>query len=218
MKTPFILNILMLAIAASLNNSVIAQEKMKEKDRIVAIITDMGTIKVRLYNETPIHRDNFLKLAESGEMNGSTFHRVIKDFMIQGGGKSGTDGAESIGNTISAEIIPAYFHKKGALAAARMGDEVNPNKESSGSQFYIVQGKVATNGDLDMMEQRMKNKFSEEQRKAYTTVGGTPHLDGEYTVFGEVVDGLDVVDKIANVETLRTVPANDITIQLKVIK
>jgi len=192
-----------------------AQDK---KERKVQIITNYGNIIVKLYDETPLHRDNFLMFAETGKMNGSIFHRVIKDFMIQGGSAPGSGGAESMGNTIPAEILPQYFHKKGALAAARKGDQVNPKRESSGSQFYIVHGRVSTASDLQVMQQRMKTKLSDEQIAAYTTVGGTPHLDSQYTVFGEVIEGLDVVDKIAAAEVLGSKPSKDITIQLKIIE
>jgi len=189
-----------------------------QEERVIEVMTSMGNIKVKLYNETPLHRDNFLNLAESGALNGSIFHRVIRGFMIQGGGKPGSNGAGSIGATIPAEILPGFIHKKGALCAARMGDQVNPKKESSGSQFYIVQGRVHTDNDLRVMESRTKNKFTALQKSVYTTVGGTPHLDGDYTVFGEVIEGLELVDKIASVQTTRTVPVTPIEIRLKVVK
>ena len=222
------------------------------------ISTTMGNIIVRLYDETPLHRDNFVKLAKEGYYDGTIFHRVIKDFMIQGGdpdsknptpnGRYGTGGPDY---TIEAEIKPELIHKRGALAAARTGDNVNPERRSSGSQFYIVTGRRFTEGTLQMMEERMneqkkqsvfeslaaphrkdvmkmrmagdtagvmklqdglialteqevaKNpvKFTQAQVEAYSTLGGAPHLDGQYTVFGEVVKGMDVVDKIENVET-----------------
>ena len=190
----------------------------QKDEKVVEIITSMGNIKVKLYNETPLHRDNFLNLAETGAMNGSIFHRVIKGFMVQGGGKPGSNGAGGIGATIPAEILPEFIHKKGSLCAARMGDQVNPKKESSGSQFYIVQGRIHTANDLNTMESRMKQKFTEQQRAAYTTIGGTPHLDGDYTVFGEVIEGLDIVDKIAGVPTSRTIPNTPIKIDLKAVK
>lgn len=189
-----------------------------QEERVIEVMTSMGNIKVKLYNETPLHRDNFLNLAESGALNGSIFHRVIRGFMIQGGGKPGSNGAGSIGATIPAEILPGFIHKKGALCAARMGDQVNPKKESSGSQFYIVQGRVHTDNDLRVMESKTKNKFTALQKSVYTTVGGTPHLDGDYTVFGEVIEGLELVDKIASVQTTRTVPVTPIEIRLKVVK
>ena len=122
------------------------------------IKTSYGDIKIKLYNETPKHRDNFIKLVKDGFYNGSIFHRVINNFMIQGGGASG--GNKDVGYTISAEFVSKYFHKKGALAAARMPDNINPNKESSGSQFYIVQGKVYTDDELNSFEQRLNKKFT----------------------------------------------------------
>ena len=176
-----------------------AQAQEKEKETIVVIETNYGTIKAKLYNDTPLHRDNFVKLVNQGWYNGSPFHRVIKNFMIQGGGKS--DGTQDPGYTIPAEIRSDHIHKKGALCAARKGDQVNPKKESSGSQFYIVQGQVLEDKVLDMYEDRLGTVFTAKQRQAYKTVGGTPHLDGEYTVFGEVIEGLDVVEKISKVQT-----------------
>ena len=222
----------------------------------------MGDIIVRLYDETPKHRDNFIKLASEGYYNGTLFHRVIRDFMIQGGdpdsigapaGKMlGTGGP---GYTIPAEIVyPKLFHKRGALSAARLGDDMNPERESSGSQFYIVWGQKYNAGQLKQMERQMqmqqeqavfdrlvaehraeiiqmrKNRdrtslqelqdrlnaethaicqemekphLTPEQTEVYTTIGGTPHLDGQYTVFGEVVEGLDVVERIQSCETMR---------------
>lgn len=181
------------------------------RETVVVIKTSMGTIKAKLYNDTPLHRDNFIKLVNQGWYNGSPFHRVIREFMIQGG--QNADGRQDPGYTIPAEIKDNHFHKKGVLAAARLGDQVNPQKASSGSQFYIVQGKVYDDRALDMFESRMGKVFSARQRQAYKTVGGTPHLDGEYTVFGEVIEGLDVVDKIAAVQTGRMdVPVTPVTI------
>ena len=174
-------------------------QKATEKETVVIIKTSMGTIKAKLYNDTPQHRDNFIKLANEGWYNGSPFHRVIKDFMIQGG--QNADGRLDPGYRVPAEIKDNHFHKKGALAAARQPDQVNPQKASSGSQFYIVQGRVYDEKTLDMFESRMGKVFSARQRQAYQTVGGTPHLDGDYTVFGEVTEGLDIVDKIAVVKT-----------------
>jgi len=190
-----------------------AQEKMVK----FVITTDYGEIKGFLYNDTPKHRDNFVKLVEEGWYNGSIFHRVIKDFMIQGG--QGASGKQDPGYTVPAEFIPAHYHKKGALAAARMGDNVNPQRASSGSQFYIVQGQVFNDETLDMMEQRSGIKYTEDQRKAYTTVGGTPHLDGAYTVFGQIADGFDVIDKIAAVKTAPgDKPVEDVKMTIKIIK
>ena len=217
----------------------------------------MGDITVRLYDETPLHRDNFLKLASEGFFNGTLFHRVIKDFMIQGGDpeSKGAPAGKSLGSggpgyNVPAEIRPeALFHKRGALSAARLGDEVNPMKESSGSQFYIVWGKVYKAAELKQLEHQMKMQnifnalamerreeimnlrrnrdrdglmalqeklgkmamekskelgapaFTAEQVNVYTTQGGTPFLDGEYTVFGEVEEGLEIVEAIQSVET-----------------
>lgn len=235
------------------------------------IHTSMGDILVSLYDETPLHRDNFLKLAREGFYNGTLFHRVIQDFMIQGGdpdsvgaapgSRLGTGGP---GYTIDAEIKPGLFHKRGALAAARLGDEANPERRSSGSQFYIVWGQTYKEGQLaqlskQLLMQQMQQEFntlaqahraeimqlrrernqaglmelqeklaaqaeaavkangstglSEEQKQAYATIGGTPHLDGQYTVFGEVEAGLDVVEKIQSAPTgPADRPTEDITI------
>lgn len=186
-------------------------QKATEKETVVVIKTSMGTIKAKLYNDTPKHRDNFIKLVNEGWYNGSPFHRVIKDFMIQGG--QNQDGRLDPGYRVPAEIKDNHFHKKGALAAARQPDQVNPQKASSGSQFYIVQGKVYDDRTLDMFESRTGKVFNARQRQAYKTVGGTPHLDGDYTVFGEVIEGLDIVDKIAAVKTgYMDVPVEPVTI------
>lgn len=175
------------------------------KDHVVQITTDYGIIKIKLYNETPQHRDNFLKLAKEGFYNGTLFHRVISGFMIQGGDPNSKTasadamlGSGDIGYTVPAEFNPALFHKKGALCAARTE---NPTKASSGCQFYIVQGKKYTSAELDQMEARSGNKYTAAQRKAYTEIGGVPFLDMGYTVYGEVITGMDVVDKIAAVQT-----------------
>lgn len=187
-------------------------QKTTEKETVVVIETSMGTIKAKLYNDTPLHRDNFIKLVNEGWYNGSPFHRVIKEFMIQGG--QNADGRLDPGYTIPAEIKSNHFHVKGALAAARQGDQVNPKKASSGSQFYIVQGKKFDEAWLDMYENRTGKVFSARQRQAYQTVGGSPHLDGEYTIFGEVIEGLEIVDKIANVKTGNMdVPVEPVTIK-----
>lgn len=243
----------------------------------VSIATDKGEIVVKLYNDTPAHRDNFIKLAEAGFYDDLLFHRVIKDFMIQGGDPESRNaapdaglGSGGTGYTIPAEIVPTHYHKKGALAAARQSDNVNPRKESSGSQFYIVTGNVFTEGQLTALarqmmqykEQQLFNAlvserraeimqmrrdkdqtglaalqeelvaqvkaqmpksaaefFTEEQHQAYTTVGGAPHLDGEYTVFGEVVEGFDVLDKIQAVATRAgDRPEKDIKMRVKVLQ
>ena len=172
----------------------------------VKIQTMLGDIVVRLYDETPLHRDNFLKLVKEDYYDGTLFHRVIRDFMIQGGDpdSKGAPAGKMLGMggpeyTIEAEIKDNLFHKRGALAAARQGDQVNPMKESSACQFYIVQGNKWNADRLKMVEQRMGKSFTKEQAEVYATLGGTPFLDGDYTVFGEVVEGLEVVDKIAAV-------------------
>ncbi len=188
----------------------------QEKETLVLIKTSLGDITVKLYNDTPLHRDNFIKLINEGWYNNSPFHRVINNFMIQGGHNQ--DGSVDPGYTIPAEFRSNHIHKKGALAAARQGDHVNPKKASSGCQFYIVQGQVLTPAHIQMYQQRMGLTFTQEQIEAYTTVGGTPHLDGEYTVFGEVVEGLDVIDKIAKVKTgYMDVPVEAVTMTIEII-
>ncbi len=244
---------------------------------VVEITTDYGKIRLALYDETPLHRDNFLKLAREGFYNGVLFHRVIHHFMIQGGDPASKEAkpGDRLGNggpgyTIPAEFVPALYHKKGALAAARLGDQANPQKASSGSQFYIVHGKIWRPGELDTLEQRTnlslqqnilrsvitpyqdelnkyrqdnnqegfnvrvaqlqavadslfelapKTRFTEQQRQLYTTIGGSPHLDGGYTVFGEVIEGLEVIDKIAAVKTDQANrPLEDIRMTVRVIE
>lgn len=182
----------------------------------VLLETTMGDIRLQLYNETPLHRDNFLKLVKKKKLDGELFHRVIRNFMIQSGdpyskkAKSGEMlGEHQDGKDFSAEILyPHFYHKRGALAAARQPDDVNPKHKSSGSQFYIVWGHQWSASQLDAYEKKRDSissdstfRFIPEIRKTYEEVGGTPFLDGQYTVFGEVVDGLDVVDKIQQVET-----------------
>ncbi len=176
-----------------------AQENSSTKRAKVVIVTDMGEIEMELYNETPLHRDNFLKLAREGYYNGSIFHRVINQFMIQGGG--GADGNSDPGYTVPAEIVPAFFHHRGALCAARMPDQVNPKKASSGSQFYIVHGRTFTDQELTAYGARTGKSWTEAQKAEYRTKGGAPHLDGDYTVYGRVTKGMEVVDKIAAVQT-----------------
>ena len=183
-----------------LSLSVFSQERTT-----VLISTSFGDMMVELYNETPQHRDNFIKLVEERFYDRTLFHRVIPNFMIQGGDPDSKGAAPNVqlgnggpGYTIPAEFVDGLFHKKGVLAAARLGDAVNPKKESSGSQFYIVQGQVFTEEKLRSFGLRSGKKYTEEQTKTYKTIGGTPHLDGAYTVFGEVVKGLDVIELIAN--------------------
>ena len=237
------------------------------QNSIVILKTTMGDIKIRLYDSTPIHRDNFLKLAKSGIYDNVLFHRVIKDFMIQSGDPSTRPGHSfSPSDTLNTYTIPAefrefYYHKKGALAAAREGNEENPEMRSSGTQFYIVEGVKYTDSELDQAEQRINNNIKQsvfskllrevtdslkaagassteaeaqdiasikmfdyfshtngyvipaDHREIYKTLGGTPRLDGTYTVFGEVIEGLDVVDRIAAEPTgASDKPVNDIRI------
>lgn len=253
-----------------------------KSDNIIIINTIYGNMKVKLYDETPLHKANFIKLASEKFFDDLLFHRVIKDFMIQGGDPDSKNakpetilGNGGPGYNIPAEFVPGIIHKKGALAAARESDEINPKKESSGSQFYIVQGKVFTNQELDGFEakinQNLKNqvmgkiimdpnnnslrlkldsikksgsqdalmkfikelepmankemasqspfKFSNEQRKIYTTIGGTPHLDGNYTVFGEVIEGINIIDSIASVKTDKNDrPLTDVKMKIKLAK
>ncbi len=184
------------------------------KEVKVRMHTTAGVIDLSLYNETPGHRDNFLKLVKEHRYDSLLFHRVIKDFMIQGGdpdSKKAPAGAMlgegDLGYNIDAEFMPqTHFHRRGVLAAAREGDDVNPTKASSAMQFYIVWGKVYTKEQLESFKEYYARRtgkqlvITPEQEAAYTTVGGTPHLDGEYTVFGEVVAGLDVVESIQGVE------------------
>ena len=265
--------------------SLTSANTLKPGDKVTKVLihTTKGDMVVELYNETPQTRDNFIKLVKSKFYDSTLFHRVIQGFMIQGGDPQSKKAAPGImlgngdvGYTVPAEIKPDLFHKKGALACARTGDNVNPSKASSGCQFYIAQGKVYKDSELTMMEDRqnmgikqqiftsiinkpenagMKQKFiqyqqqsnidslralaatiepqidsiyakspkfsySPEQRKAYTTIGGVPHLDGEYTVFGEVVEGLNIVDSIADVKTGQgDRPVQDVRIlSMKIVK
>lgn len=256
----FLFMICVLSLSQGANAQInMAKQMANEKETKVVFETTLGNIVVKLYNETPKHRDNFLKVVNDSVYNGVLFHRVIKDFMIQTGDPSSKTaeagqqlGSGDLGYTVEAEFVyPQYFHKKGALAAARTGDAVNPERRSSASQFYIVTGKSYSPQQVEMMEQRMGDqkkedifsglvrervdsirnmqaagdslgleelqnelialteaeyakkplKFTPAQVEAYTTVGGTPHLDGQYTVFGEVVEGMDVVEKIQQAVT-----------------
>ncbi|MBP8724951.1 MAG: peptidylprolyl isomerase [Saprospiraceae bacterium] len=192
---------------------------------VVSIETPMGTMVAKLYDQTPKHRDNFFKLVEEGFFDDLLFHRVISGFMIQGGDPNsrGADKSKMLGGggpgyTVPAEFNPALIHKKGALAAARTGDQVNPKKESSGSQFYIVQGNVQSDQSLTQNEERKGIRYNAEQRAAYQSLGGTPFLDMDYTVFGEVVYGLEVIDKIAATKTERgDRPAADVTMKIRAV-
>lgn len=197
-----------------------------EKGTFVLIETDFGNMKVKLFDTTPKHRDNFVKLAKEGYYDGLLFHRVINQFMIQGGDPESRDAAPAtaLGNggpgyTITAE--PGAPHIKGAIAAARLGDQVNPQKNSSGSQFYIVHGQPQSDEGLNAIERQKGIKYSPEQRKLYKELGGTPFLDMDYTVFGEVVEGFDVLDKIAATPTSQFVqdrPNSDVKMKVRLLK
>jgi len=197
----------------------------KPKNQYVKISTSKGECIIKLYNETPLHRDNFLKLTKQGFYNGTLFHRVIKAFMIQGGDPTSKnaspdsalgDGGDDMPR-IPAEFRDSLFHKKGVLAAARDG---NPEKASSSCQFYIVQGKVWTDSLLNVTEEkRLKFKIPEWQRQVYKTIGGSPHLDRNYTVYGEVVKGIEMVDAIAATPTGKADrPTEDIKMTVTILK
>ena len=185
-----------------------------KKEYMVRMFTTAGVVDVKLYDETPEHRDNFVKLVKEQRYDSLLFHRVIRNFMIQGGDPDSKYAAPGkllgegdLGYTVEPEFMPElHFHRRGALAAAREGDDVNPTKASSASQFYIVWGNVFTKEQLDKLKTQYKQRtgkditITPEQLEVYTTIGGTPHLDGDYTVFGEVVKGLEVVDAIQNVK------------------
>jgi len=206
---------LLLVISVLISLNITAQDTKPET--IIVIHTTYGDITATLYNDTPKHRDNFIKLVNEGWFNGSPFHRVIYQFMIQGGGNK--DGRQDPNYTIDAEILPNHFHRKGVLAAARMPDEMNPKKESSGSQFYIVHGRVVPDYYLDQVTAKTGHIFTDEQKEIYATVGGVPHLDGDYTVFGEVIMGIEVVDAIAAVQTGEAdKPLEDITMTIEILE
>lgn len=204
------------------------QDGKKEKKTYVLVETTYGKMKILLYNETPLHKENFIKLVKKGFFDDLLFHRVINNFMVQGGDPNSKNAraGQMLGNggpgyTIPAEFNNNFIHKKGALAAARQGDFVNPKKESSGSQFYIVQGQKYNEQQLKMMQMQSKRKepYTAEQIEIYKTIGGTPFLDNDYTVFGEVVEGIEVVDKIATVQCDgNNRPLNDVKMKIRVIE
>ncbi|HRH64914.1 MAG TPA: peptidylprolyl isomerase [Bacteroidia bacterium] len=215
--------LLSLNIAVAQQDSASAQKDTTVTDRIVLISTEFGNMKVKLYNATPQHRDNFIKLVQSGFYDSLLFHRVIQGFMIQGGDPLSKNAAPGlmlgngdVGYTIPAEFVDSIFHKKGALCAARTE---NPEKASSGCQFYIVQGQKYTPEQLNMMEIQRRIKLSDAQKNLYQTTGGTPFLDHGYTVFGEVIEGLEVIDKIAAVQTAPgDRPVQDVRMLMKVVQ
>jgi peptidyl-prolyl cis-trans isomerase B (cyclophilin B) len=226
--------LLLLATVFSLLASAQQDVRIKKKDRKrdIEMVTTEGTMVLRLSDSTPEHRDNFIRLVKSHYLDSMLFHRVIKGFMIQSGDTTSIRAAARVplgnggpGYTLPAEMAPSLFHKKGALAAARQGDNVNPERRSSGSQFYIVQGRTFTDAQLDSIEvaRLQGRKIPAERREYYRTIGGTPQLDSNYTVFGEVVRGLEVIDKIADTETSkgpdRDRPLADIRIlKVKLVK
>ena len=247
--------------------------KYRDDSRYIKIVTEKGEIVIKLYNQTPKHRDNILKLAQEKFYDGQIFHRIIDNFVVQGGDPSTKKalpdtlyGNNDSGYLIDAEFVDSLIHKRGALGMAREGDDINPEKKSSGSQFYIVKGKIFTNAQLDELEKKKnkqiksnlykklvlekisshknlskldtvsisldvsmvvdsifdsspKFKFSEYQRKVYTTIGGIPHLDGNYTVFGEVINGMEIVDGLSTVQTdSNDRPLKDIKFSISVLK
>jgi len=265
----------LIALSFLFFNSLNAQNQI---DHIVEIQTNFGTMRFRLYNDTPKHRDAFMQLAREGYYDGTLFYRVIQNFLIQGGSKSSRNappgkriGYGSPEHTVDDEIVPGHIHKKGALCAPRQPDEVNPFKQSDISQFYVVKGQVFTEGELDTMEMAVNRPirkkivkeiytpeikeqlkdlkaadkvdefreiadkvkrdinakmelnpnvlvFTDQQRKAYTSIGGYPELDGKYTIFGECISGFDVIDKIAALKTdENNRPLTDVKITVKII-
>ena len=245
----------------------------KDDSKYIKVFTDKGEIIIRLYNQTPKHRDNILKLTQKKYYDGQIFHRIINNFVVQGGDPTtknskpdslyGNGGPDYL---IDAEFVDSLIHKRGAVGMAREGDDINPEKKSSGSQFYIVKGKVLTNQQLDDLEKKIESKnksnlykkifaekladqkdknaidtitlsldvsiafdsiwetrpkfkLSDQQRKIYTTIGGIPHLDGNYTVFGVVVKGMDIVDELSSIETdINDRPLKDIKFGISVLK
>lgn len=198
-------------------------KSLETKETVVLIETSVGNIKAKLYNSTPKHKSNFLKLVKEGYYDGLLFHRVIRNFMMQGGDPLSKDapsglmlGAGGPDYKIPAEI--GKFHFKGALAAARMGNQSNPDKESSGSQFYIVQGQPTDKGQVEMMSKGKNIQYTKEDFEKYATLGGTPFLDGDYTVFGEVIEGLQIIDIICAMEVdNNSRPFKDIKMKISIL-
>ena len=217
---------LLTAVLLSACSKSIYNPKSPDYSPVVEIQTEFGNMEIVLYSTTPLHRDNFVKLVKEGFYDSLLFHRVINNFMIQGGNPQSKNAKPGImlgnggpGYTVPAEFVDTLLHYKGVLSAARMGDQVNPKKESSGSQFYIVQGQKVSTAIMQQMQARNGNKYTEEQQKKYAETGGTPHLDGSYTVFGEVIRGLEVLDKIAVVQCNgANRPIKDILMKVKMKK
>ena len=226
LKLTLFISLLILVFTSGCGLNLFKKKVKKEPETKVLITTEYGNIVLKLYNETPKHRDNFIKLVNDGFYKDLLFHRVIANFMIQGGDPDSKDapagkmlGSGDIGYTIPAEFDSSFIHKKGALSAARQGDFVNPTKASSGCQFYIVQGQKYDSATMQMFSIRSGVKYTPEQLKAYETIGGTPHLDMQYTVFGEVIEGLEVVDKIAAVQTQQgDRPIKDVKFTITLVK
>ena len=208
----------------------LAAVSCQKKEEVVVMETTEGTIVLKLYDQTPLHRDNFRSLVAEGAFDSLLFHRVIQDFMIQGGDPDSKYAEPGVllgegdrDYTVPAEfrLEDGIFHRRGVLAGAREGDDVNPEQRSSAMQFYIVWGKIFDDAGLDKVQERLDNrtggrvKLTPEMREVYKTVGGTPYLDGQYTVFGEVIEGMDVVDKIQNVTTGRM---DRPTVDVKIVK
>ncbi|MCG3166190.1 MAG: putative peptidyl-prolyl cis-trans isomerase [Bacteroidia bacterium] len=183
-----------------------------QNETVIIISTSYGEIKIKLYNETPIHRDNFIKLIKEGKYNQSSFHRIINTHLIQGGEMAGENEMKKL----QPEIISGKFHKRGALAAVREDDVANPEKLSSPTQFFIVLGNTIAYDLIDRVGERMNYKFTEEQKQAYSTIGGIPTLDGANTVFGEVIEGLDIVEKIASAPVQGETPLQKIVLQMSI--
>jgi len=269
--------IVLLLVGLSVFVSTSFSFQARNREAKFQIVTEFGTIKIKLYNETPLHRDNFIKLTKEGFYTDLLFHRVISRFMIQGGDPDSKNaepgkllGNGDLGYTIPAEFNPKFFHHRGVLAAAREGDQVNPEKKSSACQFYLMQGRVFRPGELDSLQTKLENnrkmnlmqtkikaieaelnqlgaegkqneinarinalreaveneskqlppiRFTDEQRKAYTTIGGYPSLDQNYTIFGEVIEGMEVIDQIAQQQTDKNNrPLKDIKFTISKIK
>ena len=199
--------------------------QLSAQHRKIKIITPYGKMVFALSDQTPAHRNNFVKLVKKHFYDGTLFHRVIADFMIQGGDPNSKDAAPGtrlgnggVGYTVPAEFRAELFHQKGALAMAREGDAVNPQRASSGCQFYIVQGKKYKDAELDQIQRRTGRTFTEQQRQVYKTIGGTPFLDGQYTVFGQLLEGMDVLDQIAAVTTDdNDRPKTDIPMKVRIV-
>jgi peptidyl-prolyl cis-trans isomerase B (cyclophilin B) len=226
MKQYYWLPVLLLALAGC-HPRIAGTLSKKDLHKDIEMVTTAGTLVIRLYDATPLHRDNFIKLVQQHFYDSILFHRVIKNFMVQAGDPNTRRaipgrpmGSGGPGYTIPAEFRPTLFHKKGVIAAARENDEANPQKASSGSQFYLVQGKVFTDAGLDSVETfRLRGKkIPPAQRAVYKTLGGAPHLDQNYTVFGEVIKGIEVIDSLAGMPTTGHAGGDRPLQELRIIK